>query len=518
MDSTQLLAEAKEVVRDLSVRELVEEAIRNGEGTFSSTGALRVTTGEHTGRSPLDKFLVDTRLTHDIVDWDNNQPCTEETFDRVYAKCEAYIKTHKVYVKNVKAGADPQYQIRVKFICEKAWQTLFVSQLFLKTDEPSTVAEDFTVISLPGVQADTATDHTHSGTFILLNFDKKVILIGGGMYAGELKKSIFSVLNYLLPQQGVLSMHCSCNVGSRGDVALFFGLSGTGKTTLSADPKRALVGDDEHGWGENGVFNIEGGCYAKCIGLTEASQPEIYHAIRFGAVMENVVVDPKTGYPYYSDDTLTENTLAAYPLDYIPNARIPSMAGHPSTIILLTADAFGVLPPISKLTTEQAMYHYLTGYTSKVAGTERGITEPQATFSTAFGAPFLPLKPLVYARLLGEHIARHKVNVYLVNTGWSGGPYGTGRRMNLNCTRAMIHAALDDKLGEGGWTTLPVFRLSIPNTCPGVPDRVLNPRNTWEDKDAYDRSARQLAALFNQNFAKFKGNVPAEVAAAGPEA
>lgn len=394
MNSEKLLAEAKEVVRDLSVRELIEASIRNGEGTFSDRGALRVTTGTHTGRSPKDKFIVDTPLTHDIVNWDNNQACTEETFNRLYAKCEKFIKTHRVYVKNVKAGADPSYQIRVKFINEMAWQTVFISQLFIKTDEPSTVPEDFTVISLPDVMADPAVDGTNSETFIILNFDKKVVLIGGGLYAGELKKSIFSVMNFLLPQQDVLSMHCSCNEGSKGDVALFFGLSGTGKTTLSADPHRALIGDDEHGWGDNGVFNVEGGCYAKCIDLTEDSQPEIYRAVRFGAVMENVVVDPKTGAPDFSDNTITENTRVAYPLNYIPNAKIPSRAGHPKNIILLTADAFGVLPPISKLTKEQAMYHYLTGYTSKVAGTERGITEPRQRSPLPLAHLFCPCSPL----------------------------------------------------------------------------------------------------------------------------
>ena len=516
MISAGLLAEAKETVRDLSVRELIEEAIRNGEGTFSDRGALQVTTGTHTGRSPKDKFIVDTPLTHDVVNWNNNQPCSQETFDRLYAKCEEFIKTHKVYVKNVKAGADPKYQIRVKFINEMAWQTVFVSQLFIKTDEPSTVQEDFTVISLPSVEADPATDHTNSETFIILNFDKKVVLIGGGMYAGELKKSIFSVMNYLLPRQDILTMHCSCNEGNKGDVALFFGLSGTGKTTLSADPQRSLIGDDEHGWGDNGVFNIEGGCYAKCIDLTEDSQPEIYRAVRFGAVMENVVVDPKNGVPDFSDSSITENTRVAYPLDYIPNAKLPSMAGHPKNIIFLTADAFGVLPPISKLTKEQAMYHYLTGYTSKVAGTERGITEPQATFSTAFGAPFLPLPPLTYAKLLGERIARHDTNVYLVNTGWSGGPYGVGKRMKLAYTRAMIHAALDGELGKEGWTTMPMFGVSIPKSCPNVPSNVLNPRSTWEDKAAYDETARKLARLFQENFKKFQGEVTDDIASAGP--
>jgi phosphoenolpyruvate carboxykinase (ATP) len=517
MNSAELLANAKEVVRDLNVRELIEEAICNREGCFTDKGALRVTTGTHTGRSPKDKFIVDTPLTHNVVSWTTNQPCTTETYDRLLAKCEAFIKTHKVYVNNVKAGADPKYQIRVKFINEKAWQSVFVNQLFIKTDEPSTVQEDFTVISLPSVMAEPELDHTYSETFIILNFDTKTVLIGGGMYAGELKKSIFSVMNYLLPTQGILSMHCSCNEGPKGDVALFFGLSGTGKTTLSADPHRSLIGDDETGWGDNGVFNVEGGCYAKCIDLTEDSQPEIFRAVRFGAVTENVILDPKTGEADFSDSSLTENTRVAYPLNYIPNAKLPSMAGHPKNIILLTADAFGVLPPISKLTKEQAMYHYLTGYTSKVAGTERGITEPQATFSIAFGQPFLPLPPLTYAKLLGERIQKHDTNVYLVNTGWNGGPYGVGKRMKLAYTRAMIHAALDGELGKDGWTTMPLFGVSIPKSCPNVPSNVLDPRSTWADKAAYDQTARKLAGLFNDNFKKFAGEVTDDIASAGPK-
>lgn len=517
MISAGLLAEAKEAVCDLSVRELIEESIRNREGTFSDRGALRVTTGTHTGRSPKDKFIVDTPLTHNVVDWVTNQPCSQETFDKLYAKCEAYIKTHRVYVNVVKAGADPKYQITCKFINQMAWQSVFINQLLIKSTEPSTIQEDFTVISLPDVEADPAVDGTHSETFIILNFDKKVVLIGGGRYAGELKKSIFSVMNGILPHKGILTMHCSCNVGKKGDVALFFGLSGTGKTTLSADPERSLIGDDEHGWGDNGVFNIEGGCYAKCIDLTEDSQPEIYNAVRFGAVMENVAVDPKNGVPDFHDSTITENTRVAYPLTYIPNAILPSQAGHPKNIIFLTADAFGVLPPISKLTKEQAMYHYLTGYTSKVAGTERGITEPQATFSTAFGQPFLPLPPLTYAKLLGERIEKHETNVYLVNTGWNGGPYGVGSRMKLAYTRAMIHAALDGELGKDGWTTMPLFGVSIPKSCPHVPSTVLDPRSTWADKAAYDATAKKLATMFNENFKKkFEGHVTENIAAAGP--
>jgi phosphoenolpyruvate carboxykinase (ATP) len=344
-----------------------------------------------------------------------------------------------------------------------------------------------------------------------------MVIIGGGSYAGEMKKSIFSVMNYLLPQKGVLTMHCSANVGHDGKVALFFGLSGTGKTTLSADPNRALIGDDEHGWSDNGVFNIEGGCYAKCINLTEAGEPEIFHAIKFGTILENVGVDPKTGAVDFFDNEFTENTRAAYPLEYIENVQIPSCATHPQTIIFLTADAFGVLPPISKLDRNQAMYHFMAGYTSKVAGTETGVTEPEATFSTAFGEPFLPLPPLQYANLLGEKIARHKTNVYLVNTGWSGGPYGVGRRMKLEYTRAMVTAALSGELESAGYMTLPIFGLKVPLSCPGVPDSVLNPINVWYDKDAYYKYANKLAGLFAENIKKFEGKVPAAILAAGPK-
>ena len=516
--SVAFLENAKEIVGDLSVRDLILEAIKNEEGTFSSTGALRVETGHHTGRSPKDKFIVDSELTHNVVSWTNNQPCSKETFAKLYAKCMDYVRTHKVYVNNVLAGADKDYQIRVKFINQLAWQSVFVQELFIKTAESYTVPEDFTVISLPDVKADPKVDGTNSETFIILNFDEKMVLIGGGRYAGELKKSIFSVMNYLLPRKGIFTMHCSCNEGAEGDVALFFGLSGTGKTTLSADPQRYLIGDDEHGWGENGVFNVEGGCYAKCVNLEEEHEPEIYRAIKFGTVMENVILAEGSGEPDYFDTTLTENTRVAYPLNFIPNAKLPSIATHPRNIIFLTADAFGVLPPISRLSKAQAMYHYLAGYTSKVAGTERGITEPQATFSTAFGEPFLPLPPLSYAKLLGELIEKHDTNVYLVNTGWSGGAYGVGKRMKLSYTRAMITAALSGKLAEAEWETMPVFGLEMPKSCPEVPENILNPRNTWEDKAAYDATLNKLAKLFSTNSEKFQGEVTEDILAAGPKA
>lgn len=508
---------SKEAIYNLSVRQLVEEAIRNGEGTLTDKGSLRVETGKHTGRSPRDKFIVDTPVTHDVVSWSNNQPCTLATFNKLYKKMQDYLAGHKVYITDVYAGADTQYRLRVKFINQFAWQQLFIKQLFIDDIEATEgIKEDFTVICLPDVKADPAEDGTNSETFIILNFEARMVLIGGGRYAGEMKKSIFSVMNYLLPLHKVLTMHCSANVGRKGDVALFFGLSGTGKTTLSADPHRDLIGDDEHGWSDSGIFNIEGGCYAKCINLTEAWEPEIYRAIKFGTILENVGVDPKTGEVDFFDNKLTENTRAAYPLTYIPNAKLPSCATHPSTIIFLTADAFGVLPPVAKLTRNQAMYHFLAGYTSKVAGTERGITEPEATFSTAFGEPFLPLPPLQYAKLLGEKIAKHKTNVFLVNTGWSGGPYGVGRRMKLEYTRAIVTAALNGELEIGGWSKLPIFNLSIPNSCPTVPDEILNPINTWFDKDTYYKYADKLAGLFEENIKKFNGLVTADILAAGP--
>jgi phosphoenolpyruvate carboxykinase (ATP) len=513
-----LLHEAKEVLPNWSVRQLVEAAIKSGEGTLTDKGSLRVLTGKHTGRSPKDKFIVDSASTHAKVSWSNNQPCSEETFAKLYAKMKAYIKTHKVYATDVYAGADTKYRLRVRFINEFAWQQLFIKQLFIDDiEQPLELPADFTVVCLPSVLADPKVDGTYSETFIILNFDARMVIIGGGSYAGEMKKSIFSVMNYLLPQKGVLTMHCSANVGHDGKVALFFGLSGTGKTTLSADPNRALIGDDEHGWSDNGVFNIEGGCYAKCINLTEAGEPEIFHAIKFGTILENVGVDPKTGAVDFFDNEFTENTRAAYPLEYIENVQIPSCATHPQTIIFLTADAFGVLPPISKLDRNQAMYHFMAGYTSKVAGTETGVTEPEATFSTAFGEPFLPLPPLQYANLLGEKIARHKTNVYLVNTGWSGGPYGVGRRMKLEYTRAMVTAALSGELESAGYMTLPIFGLKVPLSCPGVPDSVLNPINVWYDKDAYYKYANKLAGLFAENIKKFEGKVPAAILAAGPK-
>ncbi len=515
ISSEDFLSSARRVSKELSVVELVEESLNNHEGILSDKGAVCVKTGKHTGRSPKDKFIVDTKTVHDLISWTNNAPCSEATFNNLYTKMKKYAKGCQLYVSDVYAGADPNNRLQVRFINELAWQHLFIKQLFIKPEEPPTTPAGFTVICIPSFKAEPEIDGTNSETFIILNFDKKMILIGGGSYAGEMKKSIFSVMNFILPQKGILSMHCSANVGKDGKSALFFGLSGTGKTTLSADPNRSLVGDDEHGWSDNGIFNIEGGCYAKCVKLTEESEPEIYNAIKFGAVLENVWILPDRT-PDFFNTTLTENSRAAYPIENIPNALIPSHAGHPTTIIFLTADAFGVLPPISRLTKEEAMYHFLSGYTSKVAGTERGITEPQATFSIGFGEPFLPLSPLKYARLLGEKIQKYDTKVYLVNTGWTGGPYGIGRRMNLKYTRAMVTAALEGKLNDVRWVADPIFKVEVPQSCPDVPSEILMPINTWESKENYKAQAHKLAKLFAQNVKKFHGEMSEDILSAGP--
>lgn len=503
---------------NLSPAQLVEAAIRRGEGQLTATGALHVTTGKYTGRSPNDKFVVDSPAVHDKIAWNANKPFSTDKFAQLYNRMMAYMQNREVFVFDGFAGADPKNRISVQFVNEFAWQNLFVHQLFIRPDSvPLNTVPDYKVICLPGFKADPAIDSTASEAFIVLNFEQRLVLIGGTHYAGEMKKSIFTVMNYILPERDILSMHCSANVGSKGDSALFFGLSGTGKTTLSADPDRQLIGDDEHGWSDEGIFNVEGGCYAKCIGLKHETEPQIWEAIRFGAVLENVVIDPATRMPDFADDSITENTRVAYPVDYIPNALIPGVAGHPKTIVFLTADAFGVLPPIAKLNAEQAMYHFLSGYTSKLAGTERGITEPQATFSSCFGAPFLPLSALRYAKLLGEKLKRHETNVFLINTGWSGGPYGVGSRMKLSYTRAMVTAAIEGHLDQVSYQLDPIFNVYVPESCPGVPSEILVPRNTWEDKEAYDCKAQELARLFVKNFGGFSQTIPAEIAAAGPK-
>ncbi|RXI98764.1 phosphoenolpyruvate carboxykinase (ATP) [Anaerobacillus alkaliphilus] len=500
------LLKGSNISHDLPVSQLVERALERKEGILTSTGALRATTGKYTGRSPQDKYIVEETSIKEKINWGSvNQPISKEVFENLYKKVLAYLETKdEVFVSKNFAGADIGYRLPIRVVNEYAWHNLFARQLFIRpnAEELLTHEAEFTVISAPGFKADPNLDGTKSETFIIVSFEKRTVLIGGTEYAGEIKKSIFSIMNYILPERNVLSMHCSANVGDEGDVALFFGLSGTGKTTLSADPSRHLIGDDEHGWSHTGVFNIEGGCYAKCINLTEEKEPEIFNAIRFGSVLENVMLDENRT-PDYNDTTLTENTRAAYPIELIPNCVIPSVAGHPNTIIFLTADAFGVLPPISKLTKEQAMYHFLSGYTSKLAGTERGVTSPEATFSTCFGAPFLPLPAYRYAEMLGEKINQHDVQVFLVNTGWSGGQYGVGKRMNLTYTRAMVQAALLGELHSVETVVDSIFGLHIPTRCPGVPDEVLQPKETWEDKEAYDNKAKELASKFQENFMKF---------------
>ncbi|MGG2105418.1 MULTISPECIES: phosphoenolpyruvate carboxykinase (ATP) [Lysinibacillus] len=526
MNSVEIANELKELLSggninvQLSVPQLAEKATSRGEAMLTVDGAVRAETGKYTGRSPKDKYTVEEESTKDKIDWGKvNQPISSEVFDNLYVKVVKYLKERdELFVFKGFAGADKDSQLSIQVINEYAWHNLFAHQLFIRPTEEELASHvaDFTVISAPNFKADPAVDGTASETFIIVSLEKKTILIGGTEYAGEIKKSIFGIMNYLLPQQGILSMHCSANVGEAGDVALFFGLSGTGKTTLSADPDRKLIGDDEHGWSDNGVFNIEGGCYAKTINLSAEKEPEIYNAIRFGSVLENVAVDPETRICDYDDGSLTENTRVAYPIQYIDNIVDPSVAGHPKTIIFLTADAFGVLPPISKLTKEQAMYHFLSGFTSKLAGTERGVTEPEPVFSTCFGSPFLPLPATVYAEMLGQKIDEHGAQVYLVNTGWTGGEYGTGSRMKLSYTRTMVRAAIDGKLADVETIQDSVFGLHIPTAVEGVPTEVLNPRDAWADKAAYDKKATELAGLFNENFKKFSNVSEAITTLGGP--
>ncbi|KOO46765.1 phosphoenolpyruvate carboxykinase (ATP) [Priestia koreensis] len=514
------LLQLEAVQHNLSVPRLVEKVLERQEGTLTATGAVQVHTGKYTGRSPQDKFIVDEESVTSKIDWGNvNQPFSAELFDSLYNKVLRYLSEQdELFTFNGFAGADARYRLPILVVNEYAWHNLFAKQLFIRPTEEELAEHDpqFTIISAPGFKADPAVDGTHSETFIIVSFERKVILIGGTEYAGEMKKSIFSIMNYLLPEQNILPMHCSANVGTEGDVALFFGLSGTGKTTLSADPKRRLIGDDEHGWSSSGVFNIEGGCYAKCVNLSEEKEPQIYNAIRFGAVLENVVVNEDSRLPDYDDVSLTENTRAAYPLQAIDNIVDPSVAGHPTTIIFLTADAFGVLPPISRLTKEQAMYHFLSGYTSKLAGTERGITSPVATFSTCFGSPFLPRRAGEYAKMLGEMIDQHNVSVYLVNTGWTGGEYGVGQRMKLQYTRSMVQAALEGELRNAETVQDQIFGLQVPTHVPGVPDEVLQPAKAWKDPQAYEVKAQELAMKFKDNFKHFSEGLDAIKNAGGP--
>lgn len=500
---------------------LVEEAICRREGHLAYYGPLVVRTGQHTGRSAKDKFIVREPSSQDKVWWgDVNNTMDQEHFDSLHHRLLAYWQGKDLFVQDCFAGADLKYRMPIRIITEMAWHSVFVRNMFIQPqlDQLADHVPEFTVLHAPNFHAIPSFDKTRSEVFVVINFGEKLVLIGGTQYAGEIKKSIFTILNYVFPQKNVLSMHCSANMDSNEKVAIFFGLSGTGKTTLSTDSSRVLIGDDEHGWSEDGIFNIEGGCYAKVINLSEEDEPEIFQTTRqFGTMLENVGFNNVTDQIDLNDDSLTENTRAAYPMSHIPSASSTGVGNHPSNIIMLTADAFGVLPPIAKLTPEQAMYHFLSGYTAKVAGTEKGVTEPQATFSACFGAPFMALSPIIYANMLREKIKKHNVNVWLVNTGWNGGPYGVGKRIKIAFTRAMVRAAIDGKLQNVAMTNFPNFNLSIPASCPDVPAEVLNPRNTWQDKAAYDEQAKKLTTMFAKNFKSFEKDVPEEVRSAGPK-
>lgn len=502
---------------NLGSAQLVETAVSRNEGKLSKDGALVCITGQHTGRSPNDKFIVKDAETETTVDWGKvNVPMTSEHFDALHQKILAHMSAKDLFVQDCYAGADPENRLRVRIVNENAWHNLFARNMFIQPNdsELSDFEPEFTVLQAPSCHADPAIHGTNSEVFVVVDFSKKLVLIGGTIYAGEIKKSVFSILNYILPGRGVLPMHCSANIGEDGNTAIFFGLSGTGKTTLSADQSRVLIGDDEHGWSDNGVFNFEGGCYAKVINLSEEAEPEIYETTRtFGTILENVVMDPVTRALDLDDGSLTENTRASYPIDFIPNTSETGFGPQPLNIIMLTADAFGVLPPISKLTPEQAMYHFLSGYTAKVAGTEKGVKEPTAAFSACFGAPFMPRHPTAYAKLLGEKMEKTGATCWLVNTGWSGGGYGVGKRMQIKYTRAMLNAAIDGTLGAGEFNTDPNFGLLVPAACPGVPADVLQPKSTWQDQAAYDAAAQDVAGRFEKNFNQFEEHVGEQVMA-----
>ncbi len=506
---------------NLTPAELIEDCIITGEGILTDTGALAIETGEFTGRSPKDRFIVRDEKTENAVWWgDINIGFTPEKFDALYNRMKAYLNEKDVYVRDAYACADDNFKMNIRVVTELPWSNLFAYNMFLRPtdDELETFNPEWHVVCVPSFKADPAIDGTRQHNFAILNFTKKMILIGGTGYTGEIKKGIFSALNFILPhEKNVLSMHCSANIGNDGDTAIFFGLSGTGKTTLSSDPNRRLIGDDEHGWSKDSVFNFEGGCYAKTIDLSREKEPQIFDAIKFGALLENIGFENESSTPDYTDGSITENTRVSYPIHHIENIAVPSIGGAPKNIFFLTADAFGVLPPISKLTNEQAMYHFMSGYTAKVAGTEVGITEPTTTFSAGFGAAFLPLHPAKYAKLLGEKLEGTDINVWLINTGWSGGSYGVGSRMKLSYTRAMITAALTGKLDNVKYETLPVFELSFPTECEGVPSEILNPRATWLDKVAYDETANNLAGQFVKNFEQYASETSEDILAAAPK-
>ncbi len=500
---------------------LCEEIVRRQEGIFTQQGAVVVNTGKHTGRSPNDKFIVKELSSENRIWWGKvNRPFEEAKFESLQKRMFQYLQGKELFVQDCFAGADEQYRLPIRVITEFAWHSVFALNMFIRIQDPQLLREhipQFTIISLPKFQSDPKVDGTNSETFIIINFDKRLVLIGGTAYAGEIKKSVFTILNYLLPLKQVLSMHCSANAGDRDDVAIFFGLSGTGKTSLSTDSRRPMIGDDEHGWSDRGVFNFEGGCYAKVIRLSPTAEPEIYACTRkFGTILENVIINETTREIDLDDATLTENTRSSYPITYLSNLVESGMGGHPKHVVMLTCDAFGVMPPIARLSQEQAMYHFLSGYTAKVAGTERGMgSEPQVTFSTCFGAPFLVHPPSVYANLLGKKIAQHRVSCWLVNTGWSGGPFGVGKRINIAYTRAMLRAALEGKLDKVPTQPDPIFGVEVPTFCEAVPAEILQPRNTWQNKEAYDAKARELAVRFEKNFQEFSGDVSEKVKNSG---
>jgi len=505
---------------NLSEPALYEHALNAGEASLVQGGAICAETGIHTGRSPKDKHTVCDALTEKTVWWDNNRKLTPEQFQLLYDDFIAHARGMQLFAQDLYGGADPTYRIKTRVYTELAWHSLFIRTLLIRPDRHDLThfVPDLTIVDLPSFKADPERHGVRSETIVAIDFSRKIVLIGGSSYAGEMKKSVFTTLNYYLPAESVMPMHCSANVGPAGDSALFFGLSGTGKTTLSADPNRTLIGDDEHGWGPDGIFNFEGGCYAKCINLSAEAEPEIYAATnRFGAILENVVFDPETRICDFDDDSKTENTRSAYPLDFIPNASKTGRAGHPKNIIMLTADAFGVMPPIAKLTPAQAMYHFLSGYTAKVAGTEKGLVGVQPEFSTCFGAPFLPRHPSEYGNLLRELIAAHNVDCWLVNSGWTGGKYGIGRRMPIKATRTLLTAALDGSLRNATFRTDPYFGFAVPTSVPGVEPHLLNPIKTWKDKAEFDQTARALVRMFQDNFTKFEKHVDADVKAAAPE-
>ena len=508
------------IYRNLTVPKLVEESLKRGEGLLAKNGSLLVTTGERTGRSPNDKYIVKRSPSAENIWWGDINVSTEaDHFERLYAKARSYLQNRDLFVFDGFCGADPDYRISVRIVSPLAWHGLFSETLFIRPskEELDKMEPDFTLVNVSEFLMEPEKDGINSGTYIGIDFERKLALVAGSGYGGEIKKSMFTVMNYLMPLRNIMSMHGSANVGRDGRVALFFGLSGTGKTTLSADKSRSLIGDDEHGWSDNGIFNFEGGCYAKCIRLSKEDEPQIYNAISFGSLLENVVYDPETREVDYDGDDITENTRATYPVEHIPGCITEGRGGHPSDIFFLAADAFGVLPPIARLDEAHAMYHFLSGYTAKLAGTESGIDEPTATFSACFGEPFMPQHPARYAELLGERIEKHGVRVWLVNTGWSGGPYGVGERMSIKHTRALLDAALTGKLDDVKYHEDPVFKINIPDECPGVPSEVLIPRNTWEDKDAYDTKARELAGLFMKNFEKYASGASEEIRWAGPK-